>query len=278
MISYTYGNYGFIRNEKMGEQPLFIYDLGVEKRTEASYYFDNNNRQNYNGYLLQYTLKGSGVFKKNGISHIMQEGDGFISRIPENSSYFLTCTNWEFFYIHFDGAAAESFFNTICQHNDGRFHLPVSKNIIRLFFEVFENCRRNGALKLYESGEFMYRFLAGILRELEAPSDNLSDIVHDAISYMRKNFASLDGMGELADYCKVSEEHLCRCFKKETGQPPLKLLTKLRMEHALFLLLNTNDTIESIASACGFLNGNYFAKVFKKYMQCSPTEYRRRTG
>ncbi|MBQ7840709.1 MAG: helix-turn-helix transcriptional regulator [Lachnospiraceae bacterium] len=94
--------------------------------------------------------------------------------------------------------------------------------------------------------------------------------------YLRRHTATISGIGQLAAACHVSQEHLTRCFKKEIGQTPLQYLTRLRLENALFYLLNTDDSIGLIAKNCGFLNGNYFAKVFRRYLNCSPEEYRRR--
>ena len=98
------------------------------------------------------------------------------------------------------------------------------------------------------------------------------------MQYIRQHFATLESISQVADACNISHEHLTRCFRKETGQTPLQYLTKLRIEHALSLLLTPSDSIEQIAMNCGFQNGNYFAKVFRKYMQCTPEEYRRRNG
>ena len=334
LISYSYGNYGFIQHERMDKQPLFLLDTGIERRNDETYYFDNNNRPAYGGYLLQYTLKGNGIFEKNGKKHVLREGFGFFSKIPENSLYFfskdISATNndisgsnginsdniipsnitnnitnnltnnttnnisftnnihlkqsyipkqeWEFFYLHFDGAAAESFYDTINKLTNGVFYISPDKAPVHLFFRLIDNYKRKGFLELYEGGEFLYRFLSGILREIEAPTDSVSPTVSSATAFMRKNFATIDSITDVSDFCHISPEHLSRCFKKEKGQSPLQFLTKLRIEHALFLLLNTNDTIESIALSCGFMNGNYFAKIFKKYLQCSPTEYRLRNS
>ena len=278
-MQYSYGNYGFIQHERMEEQPLYLIDTGIEHRNTSAYHFDNNNRPSFGGYLFQYTLKGCGIFTKNGIKYVQEPGNCFLSKTPENSSYGFDaslCNEWDFFYLHFDGVAAEPFYQTICDLTNGCFYLSPEKAPVHLYFRLLDNYQRKGFLELYESGEFLYRFLSGILRELEAPTDNVSSPVLSATAYMREHFSVINSITEISDACNISTEHLCRCFQKEKGQSPLQFLTKLRIEHALFLLLNTTDDIEHIATSCGYMNGNYFAKVFKKYMHCSPTEYRKR--
>ncbi len=279
MIKYTYGNYGFIRHERMFSQPLFLIDTGIEHRDSSQYYFDNNNRSSFGGYLIQYTLNGSGVFEKNGQKCILKKGDCFFSKIPEDSCYYFdnsTASDWDFFYLHFDGDAALPFYDTICSLTEGIFHISEESAPVHLFFSLIDNYKRKGFLELYEGGEFLYRFLSGILRELEAPVDNSSPAILASISYMREHFATIGNISDIANFCGISAEHFCRLFKKEKGQSPLQFLNKLRIEHALFLLLNTDKGIKEISLSCGFMNGNYFAKVFKKYMLCSPSEYRNR--
>jgi len=73
----------------------------------------------------------------------------------------------------------------------------------------------------------------------------------------------------------ISLPHLTRLFLKEQGMPPIQYLTQLRLEHALNLLLNTSLPIQEVAIACGFTCSNYFAKVFKKALQVSPSTYRK---
>lgn len=280
MTGYSLGSYGFIAQEKMQDQPLCLLDLGVERRFEETYFFDNRTRPPYGGYLFQYTLKGRGIYEKKDNRHFLEEGDAFMIKMPEDSRYYLPheadgC--WEFFFLHFDGPAAGPFYEAILEQTGPVLRLSVDLPPIRLFFQLFDSCRRHGALELYEGGEFLYRFLSQLLRYLEAPADGGSPLLRQARSYLKEYSAVISGIGEAAEACHVSQEHLTRCFKRETGQTPLQYLTKLRLENALFLLLNTDDTVDTIARSCGFLNGNYFAKVFRRYLQCSPEEYRKRS-
>lgn len=285
MISYNYGNYGFIKHEKMKQLPLILYDLGIEHRCQEAYFFDNTNRPSFDGYVFQYTFKGYGIFESQNKRTLIKEGMGFFCKIPEQSKYYLPDSHypveyqtkgWDFFYIHFGGPAAEAFYETFKELSGSVFSLEATATPVRLFLRLFETCERYGTLDLYEGSEFLYRFFARLLRELEAPALDEAGLVHQARTYIREHFRTMESIRDVADFCQISHEHLTRRFKKETGQSPLQYLTKLRIEHALFLLLNTTDSIETIAISCGFQNGNYFAKVFRKFLQCSPEEYRRR--
>lgn len=289
MISYSFGNFGFLQEETPFEQPLFLMDMGVERRFEEAYFFDNQTRPAYEGYLLQYTLKGCGVYQDSEGSFLLPEGYGFLTRMTQEGRYFLPNQNgaplcpgagiasgeWEYFYLHFTGAAAEPFQDAVQRLTGAVFSLPAISPPVSRFFRFFQKCSASRPLP-YEGGEFLYGFLCSLLRALDAPADGSSPLVRQACGYFKEHFSSLSGIGEAADFCSVSQEHLTRLFKKETGQTPLQYLTRLRMENALFLLLNTSDSVASIARACGFENGNYFARVFRRYLNCSPEDYRKR--
>ena len=280
LMENIYGNYGFLQQGRMESPPLILYDFGLERRFREAYRFDNAQRASYGGYLLQYTLKGCGGYESAGQTRMLWPNSGFFSRMPEDSRYFLpadsTAQEWEFFFLHFDGPAVLPFFETVRALTGPVFSLSPQNPAVRLFFRLFDQCRQQNSPALYETGEFLYRFLTRLLRELESPQKEGSDMVLQAASYFKEHFSTIQGIGEAAAACRVSQEHLTRMFRVETGQTPLQYLMKLRIEHALFLLLNTRDSIEKIAVSCGFLNGNYFAKVFRRYLHCSPEEYRKR--
>ncbi|MDO4292766.1 MAG: AraC family transcriptional regulator [Eubacteriales bacterium] len=278
MISYDFGNYGFLKEDGMPDPPLFLLDLGVERRRDEPYFYDNLTRPFYGGYLLQYTLNGRGIYEKDGREHSLFPGQGFLVRMPQDSRYYLPkqgTEGWEYFYFHFDGPAARPFYEAIQTLCGPVFSLPREADPVRLFFRLFEDCRRNGSIRPYEGGEFVYRFLARLLRSLEEPADGGSALVRQASAYLKEHFSSLSGIAEVAGSCRVSQEHLTRRFKRETGQTPLQYLTRIRMENALFYLLNTDEPVAQIARECGFYQGNYFARLFRRYLGCSPEEYRR---
>ena len=288
LMEYAYGNFGFLKQGRMEQPPLVLLDLGIERRFRETYYFENSVRASYGGYLLQFTLKGCGIYEAYGHTcHKLTPGWGFFSKMPEDSRYYLPSPDispessdegWEFFYLHFDGPAARPFYETVRALTGPVFSLAASCPPTALFLRLFEKLKNKETLALYEGSEFLYRFLAQLLSELEAPSAKGSLLVQQAVSYFKNHFSERKGIGEAAELCNVSQAHLTRIFRQETGQTPLQYLTRIRMEYALFLLLNTQDSMESISEACGFLNRNYFAKVFRRHLGCSPTEYRNRSA
>lgn len=77
--------------------------------------------------------------------------------------------------------------------------------------------------------------------------------------------------------CKLfsfSSSHFSRLFKQNTGEAFSRYLSKVRLEHAIVLLSNTDKPIDQIAYECGFKSTSYFSYAFKKEFLVSPLKYR----
>jgi two-component system response regulator YesN len=79
-----------------------------------------------------------------------------------------------------------------------------------------------------------------------------------------------------ADKAFMATTYFSRIFKECTGKGFLEYLTSLRFKKACSLLKKTGLKISSVAHLAGYHDPNYFYKIFKKYMGCTPTEYRKK--
>jgi len=102
----------------------------------------------------------------------------------------------------------------------------------------------------------------------------VSPVIRNAIRYIKENLLRRISLEEVAQYCCLSKYHFSHLFKKEVGMSFVDFLNKIRIEKALQYLETTDLTVQQIANLVGFEDSNYFSRIFKKYMQHSPTEYR----
>jgi len=82
---------------------------------------------------------------------------------------------------------------------------------------------------------------------------------------------------ELAAVMNVTPTHLSFMFRKDTGQTLKHYITRQLLSRASHELLYTDRPIKEIARDLGFDYEIYFSRLFKKFMHCTPTEFRRRT-
>ena len=79
---------------------------------------------------------------------------------------------------------------------------------------------------------------------------------------------------DLGDEMGLSRVQLYRKVKALTGQTPVELLRKARLEKAKKLLLKTERSVAEIAYEVGFTSPSYFNKCFKDEFGMSPGESR----
>ena len=73
----------------------------------------------------------------------------------------------------------------------------------------------------------------------------------------------------------VSRSTLPRSFKRLLGRTPQAELTRVRLERAKQLLLETDQSITAISRRCGFTEAKYFITVFHQDTGVTPLTFRR---
>ncbi|MHC4873094.1 MAG: helix-turn-helix domain-containing protein [Planctomycetota bacterium] len=95
-----------------------------------------------------------------------------------------------------------------------------------------------------------------------------------ALQFMRDNFSKDITRKDVATACHLSESHFSRTFRKNTGSSFSDVLTRMRINHAAELLINSDLQLLQIAFSSGFNDQSYFCKVFRETMGISPKRYR----
>jgi AraC-like DNA-binding protein len=99
--------------------------------------------------------------------------------------------------------------------------------------------------------------------------------VSQAIEQIRVNYHGPLTVATIANAINVSPSYLAHRFRSETGMSVKDYVTRVRIEIARRLLLETDAKLESIAEAVGFCDAPHFSRVFVQYTRRRPGEYRR---
>lgn len=73
----------------------------------------------------------------------------------------------------------------------------------------------------------------------------------------------------------MNKNYICEMFKKKTGVSFLDYTTRIKMERAKKLLIESEARSYEISDKLGYKDSEYFSRLFKKYSGISPTEYRK---
>ena len=112
-------------------------------------------------------------------------------------------------------------------------------------------------------------------RRLFTSKKNLEDcLAADVIAYLHDHLSNAVSLEDVCRHFHFGKSHLCRIFKENTGYSIMHYYSGLRVERAKVLLRTTSESIAAIADQLGFESPEYFARVFRKHMGCSPSAFR----
>lgn len=97
----------------------------------------------------------------------------------------------------------------------------------------------------------------------------------DMLDYIEKNYNKHLLLTELAPKFFINPNYCCVLFNRYKGMTFSQYLTKIRVEKAEYFLEKTDLPIKQISTMVGFNDYFYFNKVFKKYRNMTPFEYRK---
>lgn len=92
--------------------------------------------------------------------------------------------------------------------------------------------------------------------------------------YVLNHYHRSISLDEVADLIGMKRSSFCVFFKRTQGQTFFSYLNHLRLESSCEMLKKTKYSIAEIALLSGFNDIPYYNRVFKKYKQCTPKEYR----
>lgn len=101
-------------------------------------------------------------------------------------------------------------------------------------------------------------------------------ILRGAIERLRSDSDADVSLSALASDAGLSRFHFCRAFKESTGLSPHAWLRQHRLEQAMNILRETDDSIVSVAVALGYSSQTAFAAAFRKLTGETPSDWRRR--
>lgn len=97
----------------------------------------------------------------------------------------------------------------------------------------------------------------------------LSDFIYASISDSSLN------SDVIADRMCMSVSQLNRKTRAITGFHCTGYILQMRIERAKRLLASTETLVGDIAASCGFMDSNYFSRIFKQLCGITPSQYRR---
>jgi len=95
-----------------------------------------------------------------------------------------------------------------------------------------------------------------------------------AIEYMQANLAETVRLEDIAGAAGLSVFHFSRTFRHATGVAPHRYLVEARIVRVKTLLLESEESLASIAEEAGFSDQSHMSKVFRRLAGTTPKQFR----
>ena len=258
-----------------------VYLFGGHEVNSPLYYHDLSKRTDWPHFVFQYTLRGEGCFRYDGVEHRLKPGQAFFCNAhdPKMAYYYPPegTKAYELFFCVFSGdlELLEEF-----AENYGRvFDIALKSPAIQQFLDY--RIRAGDHRRLIQGSQSQSIRMASLLlcemvkSQEEKESTGQSPLIEKAQTYIFEHIEEKIKVLHLAQRLEISPAHLSRVFKEEIGLAPQKYIDQLRMQHAKQIVQTTPMSIKEISFQMGFDSPAHFNRSFKRIHGVTPGQVRK---
>lgn len=101
--------------------------------------------------------------------------------------------------------------------------------------------------------------------------------LRDILTFIQSHYSENITLEDIAGSVNICKSECCRFFKKHMHMTLFEYLMYYRIQQSL-PLLRQGESVTKAAAAAGFSNPCYYGKIFRRFINCSPSCYRKQTG
>lgn len=246
--------------------------VGYEQRKAEIYSWDGMNRGSEPFLILQHTTFGEGRLDFDGRPYRLTPGQTMLVTVPHAHRYWLERGgHWEYFWAILHGREALRLARDLIASRGPVLEIgPAVDRLAGAVLSLLTDTLSPGA-----SSAQAYAALAALHDGApDAAPSPLPPSLARVTAHIDAHLAEALPIDRLARIAGLSRAHFVRGFTAALGRPPSAYVQSRRIERVERLLLATEMTVQDIAQATGFADGNYLAKVFRRCRGISPLDYR----
>lgn len=97
------------------------------------------------------------------------------------------------------------------------------------------------------------------------------------LTYLQEHYMQEVSLEEISEHVNVCRSECCRFFRRYMKMTIFEYLLYLRIQNSLALLRN-GESITNTAQQVGFSSSAYYGQIFRRYMNCTPREYKKKNN
>ncbi len=244
---------------------------------------------------LTLILSGKIEYQVNDNIYTLVEGDGIFGnsnslhtgkRINGSQCTYLSITFHPRFLYGYENSVLQTKYVSFITSNESWSSLPLKqdvawqKNILDSMKEIYalsqnppDDYEINVHQKLMDIWHKLYLYYS---TQPERGNKSLMHIqrLREILAFIHENYATEISLEEIAEATSLSKSECCRFFKKHMNMTIFDYILYYKIQKSL-PMLTTDQSITDTAFAVGFSSASYYTQIFKRYMKCTPLQYKR---
>lgn len=173
--------------------------------------------------------------------------------------------------------------NIVCNFTESEASAEKKKNLLSLFSSAVDCFLGEGSLNELGFKSYVMLLTYFLIKDFSAeqifpPEGGIcynAEYTGLLLDYMHKHYQESITLNILSEKFHLSSAYISRLFKDGTGIGFKEYLNQIRLNNAVYLLLNTDKSLLDISVECGFPNNKSFIESFKQAYSQTPNQYRR---
>lgn len=235
--------------------------------------------------------KGSATFIINNEEIILNEGELILINGFENHSVKINNFPYDRYVSLFSSDFLSEYVNNpflisilSSRRKDLQYNFKLDKESYKAFKGIFKELeleQKNKDTFWQENSAYLIsKILITLTRNNETLSKMQSQYGYDSHIaklqlYINENYHKDINLEQISNSFYTSVSTISRKFKEYTGFSIKNYIITTRMQKAKSLLLFSDRDIHEISNEVGYENPSHFSRIFKKYNDISPLQYRK---
>ena len=125
---------------------------------------------------------------------------------------------------------------------------------------------------------YLILILIHMMRQIEKPNayNSGNEMIRHILDYVDKNYTDKLSLNAISQKYNYTLQHVSTLFKKEVGVTFQEYVQSVRIKESCRLLINTDQKVADIATRVGYTNIKFFNEVFKRHMEMTPRDFRKK--
>ncbi len=270
-----------VKNTYIAESfPFYIKEFGYSSEKKLILGTQNN----YNDYLLLYSIDGTAKFSKSKYTYYVQQHFIVASACNTPLTFTMVSKEWHYYYFVISGSHAKLFYNHVRTKNNMIMNNPFTQ-ILDYFMDIYDiltdaRPSLNDTWKYMNISMHIHQIFTA-LYDVNEKINAVKDItpaqethVSLALKYISEHYQEALDVDSICAEIGFSKSYFCMIFKKQQGMSIHQYLNHFRISKAKELLAYSKLSVSTVATHVGFKNSLTFIRAFERIVNMTPSEYR----